>query len=153
MLNFGGVSNHRSGKNCFPAKVPLRASFSASKRDHLRRLGVSHRLMFGAPWFPVSKKEIRSQEGNLSRTYGFFQPKRFGVWCFGSCFLFFLFQLMVNWWFGLVVWDSRGTQKSLFKRGSQESKPPTLAESCGNLRKNMLRKLMAGYPKWPFASF
>ena len=22
-----------------------------------------------------------------------------------------LYQLMVNWWFGLVVWDSRGTLK------------------------------------------
>ena len=33
---------------------------------------------------------------------------------------------MVNWWFGLVVWDSKGTLfvRMLFIRESQESKAP-----------------------------
>ena len=36
-------------------------------------------------------------------------------------------QLMVNWWFGFVVWDSRDTPNVTipFIRGSRQSKPPT----------------------------
>ena len=132
MLNFGGVSNHRSEKKSFFLPKFLCVLPSPRASGTTFAVGVSHRsCVRGAPWFPVSKKEIRSQEWNLSRTYGFFQPTSYvffstnQFWRLMFRKLFFLFQLMENWWFGLVVWDSRGTQKSLFKRGSQESKPPT----------------------------